>query len=200
MTFLNTEFLRRQFLPLLSILLLVTAGQASAGELSGVYRGFLAFDFKGKEERESMMIGFGSDGIVIMGVEEGQDEPVDAETGMATKNDFEAANLGLWRATGSGALEFGVQQYRAGSGFCSVVAQHGEGGLPACSFVLTARLTLDEEVRGETCDLGGVDGGFAVQSVDGKETAKNPFDLGLTIDYCLTRMSVDKFFEEAPGG
>ena len=119
---------------------------------------------------------------------------------MATKNDFEAANPGLRCTSGSGTLEFGVQQYRAGSGFCSAVVQHGEGGLPACSFVLTARLALDEEVRGETCDLGGVDGGLAVQSVDGKELAKNPFDLGITIDYCLTRMSVDKFFAEAPGG
>ena len=53
-------------------------------------------------------------------------------------------------------------------------------------------------MRGENCDLGGVGGGLSVQSVNGRETAKNPFDLGITIDYCLTKMSVDSFFEEAP--
>ena len=63
-----------------------------------------------------------------------------------------------------------------------------------------ALLALDEKTCSETCDPGGVDGGLAVQPVDGKEMAKNPFDPGITIDYCLTRMSVDKFFEEAPGG
>lgn len=178
--------------------LLMATGQASAEELSGVYRGFLAFDFKGEEIRESMMISFSGDKTVIMGAEEGQDEPVDAETGIVTKNDFESANLGLWRMAGDGALEFGSQQYRAGSGFCGAVTQHAEGMLPACSFILTARLNADIEVRGETCDLGGVGGGLSVQSVNGQETAKNPFGLGITIDYCLTRMTVDRFFEEAP--
>jgi len=181
-----------------SALMLLTAGHAYAQDLSGVYRGFLAFDFKGEEIRESMMISFGGDQIVIMGAEEGQDEPVDAETGIVTKNDFEAANLGLWRDAGDGKLEFGTQQYRAGSGFCGAVAQDAEGALPACSFILTALLSSDAEVRGENCDLGGVGGGLSVQSVNGRETAKNPFDLGITIDYCLTKMSVDSFFEEAP--
>ena len=128
--------LSRKLAAAVSVSLLLTAGHAYAQDLSGVYRGFLAFDFKGEEIRESMMISFGGNQIVIMGAEEGQDEPVDAETGIVTKNDFEAANLGLWR--------------------------------------------------------------LSVQSVNGRETAKNPFDLGITIDYCLTKMSVDSFFEEAP--
>ena len=182
----------------LSACILLTAGQANAEQLSGVYRGVLAFDFKGEEVRESMMIGFGGDGIVIMGAEEGQDEPVDAETGIVTKNDFEAVNMGLWRSAGDGALEFGTQQYRAGSGFCNAVAQQAEGTLPACSFILTARLSTGANVRGKVCDLGGVGGGLSVQSVNGQETAKNPFDLGITIDYCLTKMSVERFFDEAP--
>ena len=193
-----TNELPRKLAAAVSASMLLTAGHAFAGDLSGVYRGFLAFDFKGEEIRESMMISFGGDQIVIMGAEEGQDEPVDAATGIVTKNDFEAANLGLWRDAGDGELEFGTQQYRAGSGFCGAVAQHAEGTLAACSFILTARLRSDAEVRGETCDLGGVGGGLSVQSVNGQETAKNPFDLGITIDYCLTKMSVDSFFDEAP--
>ena len=190
--------LRYQIGTALSAGILLTAGVATAEQLSGVYRGFLAFDFKGEEIRESMMISFGSDNIVIMGAEEGQDEPVDAETGIVIKNDFEAANPGLWRSAGDGALEFGTQQYRAGSGFCNAVTQNAEGTLLACSFILTARLSAGAEVRGETCDLGGIGGGLSVQSVNGGETAKNPFDLGITIDYCLTKMSVGRFFEDAP--
>jgi len=200
MKILKTRSMRRQFIAAFSTCMLFSSGYASAEGVSGVYRGFLAFDFKGEEVRESMMISFGSDGTVIMGAEEGQDEPVDAETGIVTKNDFEATNLGLWRSATDGTLEFGVQQYRAGSGFCGAVTQQGEGALAACSFVLTARLESGAGVRGETCDLGGVGGGLAVQSVDGRETAQNPFDLGITIDYCLTKMSVDRFFEEAPVG
>ena len=178
--------------------MLLTGTPVHAEDLSGVYRGFLAFDFKGEEIREAMMVSFGGDKIVIMGAEEGQDEPVDAETGIVTKNDFEAVNLGLWRDAGDGELEFGTQQYRAGSGFCNAVAQNAEGTLAACSFILTARLSAGAQVRGETCDLGGVGGGLSVQSVNGQETAKNPFELGITIDYCLTKMSVDVFFEDAP--
>lgn len=49
-----------------------------------------------------MTISFGGDRIVIMGAEEGQDEPVDAEAGIVTKNDFETGNLGLWRDAGEG--------------------------------------------------------------------------------------------------
>ncbi|SLN13195.1 hypothetical protein ROA7450_00171 [Roseovarius albus] len=198
MKVLKKNALHRQILTALSACTLLAGGQANAEELSGVYRGFLAFDFKGEEIRESMMISFGGDNIVIMGAEEGQDEPVDSETGIVTKNDFEAANLGVWRTAGDDALEFGTQQYRAGSGFCGAVAQHAEGMLPACSFILTAKLASGAKVRGETCDLGGVGGGLSVQSVNGQETAKNPFDLGITIDYCLTKMSVDQFFDEAP--
>ncbi len=57
---------------------------------------------------------------------------------------------------------------------------------------------MDVEVRGEKCDLGGVGGGFSIQSVDSTVTEANPFELGLTIDYCLQRMTVDKFLELAP--
>lgn len=198
MTRSNSRKTSFQILAAVSACAFLTAGPAAAEDLSGVYRGYLAFDFNGQEIREFMMISFGGDGSVIMGAEEGQDEPVDPATGIVTKNDFEAANLGLWRGTGDGALEFGVQQFRAGSGFCGAVAQDDEGVLPACSFVLTARLSEGAEVRGETCELGGVGGGLSVQSVDGRETAKDPFDLGITIDYCLTKMSVDRFFDEAP--
>ena len=42
------------------------AGQASAESLEGVYRGFLAFDLKGKEIRESLMEAFGANGTVIL--------------------------------------------------------------------------------------------------------------------------------------
>ena len=112
---------------------------AAAETVSGVYRGFLAFDYKGAEIREAMMISFNADGTVIMGAEEGHDEPVDSDTGLITKNDLESANLGPWRSAGADALEFGSQQYRAGSGFCGLINKHGEGLLPTCSFILTAR-------------------------------------------------------------
>jgi hypothetical protein len=174
------------------------ASPAAADSLSGVYQGFLAFDFKGKEVREWMMISFNPGGTVVMGAEEGQDEPVDPETGVVTKNDFESTNLGLWRSVDANTLEFGSQQYRAGSAFCGPVNKHGEGLLPTCSFILTARLTVGAEVRGESCDLGGLNGGLAVQSVDGTLTEANPLNLGLKIDYCLQKMSVDHFLELAP--
>lgn len=174
------------------------SGPAAADDLAGVYRGFLAFDYKGSEIREAMMISFNPDGTVIMGAEEGHDEPVDPETGLATKNDVEGTNLGLWRAVGDTTLEFGSQQYRAGSAFCGPVNKHGEGLLPTCSFILTARLQAGLGVRGEDCDLGGVGGGFSVQSVDGSVTEANPFQLGLKLDYCLQKMSVDRFLELAP--
>lgn len=172
--------------------------EASASDLQGVYRGFLAFDYKGKEVREAMMISFNADGTVIMGAEEGHDEPLDPKTGLASKNDIEGANLGIWRGVDTTTLEFGTQQYRAGSGFCGPVNQHGEGLLPTCSFILTARLKADLGVRGESCDLGGLNGGFSIQSIDGDITETNPFDLGLKIDYCLHKLSVDKFLELAP--
>lgn len=175
-----------------------TAVEASASNLQGVYRGFLAFDYKGKEVREAMMISFNADGTVIMGAEEGHDEPVDPKTGLASKNDVEGTNLGIWRGVDATTLEFGTQQYRAGSGFCGPVNQHGEGLLPTCSFILTARLKTDAQVRGESCDLGGLNGGFSIQSIDGGVTETNPFDLELKIDYCLHKLSVDKFLELAP--
>ena len=180
------------------IMTFLLASTVMADTLAGTYRGFLAFDHKGKEVREAMMISFNKDGTLIMGAEEGHDEPVDSNTGLATRNDVESANLGLWRKVGEDTLEFGSQQYRAGSGFCGPVNKHGKGLLPTCSFILTARLKMNMEVRGEKCDLGGVGGGFSIQSVDGTVTESNPFGLGLKLDYCLQRMSVDKFFELAP--
>ena len=178
--------------------LVLTSPASAENAMAGVYQGFLAFDYKGEEVREWMMISFHEDGTLIMGAEEGHDEPVDPDTGLATRNDVESANLGLWRMSGENALEFGSQQYRAGSGFCAPVNKHGDDLLPTCSFILTARLQMDVEVRGEKCDLGGVGGGFSIQSVDRTVTEANPFELGLTIDYCLQRMTVDKFLELAP--
>ncbi len=178
--------------------LVLTSPASAENAMAGVYQGFLAFDYKGEEVREWMMISFHEDGTLIMGAEEGHDEPVDPDTGLATRNDVESANLGLWRMSGENALEFGSQQYRAGSGFCAPVNKHGDDLLPTCSFILTARLQMDVEVRGEKCDLGGVGGGFSIQSVDSTVTEANPFELGLTIDYCLQRMTVDKFLELAP--
>ncbi len=178
--------------------LLLTSPASAENAMVGVYQGFLAFDHKGEEVREWMMISFHEDGTLIMGAEEGHDEPVDPATGLATRNDVESANLGLWRKVDTNALEFGSQQYRAGSGFCGPVNKHGEGLLSTCSFILTARLKMDAEVRGAKCDLGGVGGGFSIQSVDGTVTEANPFGLGLKIDYCLQRLSVDKFLELAP--
>lgn len=171
---------------------------AVADPFVGTYRGFLAFDHDGKQIRESMMITFYGDGNLIMGAEEGHDEPVDPDTGLVTKNDVESANLGVWRKASNNAVEFGSQQYRAGSGFCAPVNANGPELLPSCSFILTARLEQDTEVRGERCDLGGVGGGFGIQSVDGKVTENNPFDLGLKIDYCLQKLSVDAFFQLVP--
>lgn len=164
----------------------------------GTYWGFLAFDHDGKEIREGMMMSFYADGNLIMGAEEGHDESVDADTGLVTKNDVESTNLGLWRKAGNNAIEFGSQQYRAGSGFCAPVNSNGPELLATCSFILTARLEQGTKVRGEHCDLGGVGGGFGIQSVDGKVTEKNPFDLGLKIDYCLQKLSVDKLLELVP--
>jgi hypothetical protein len=181
--------------------LVLTSPASAENAMAGVYQGFLAFDYKGEEVREWMMISFHEDGTLIMGAEEGHDEPVDPDTGLATRNDVESANLGLWRMSGENALEFGSQQYRAGSGFCAPVNKHGDDLLPTCSFILTARLQMDVEVRGEKCDLGGVGGGFSIQSVDRTVTEANPprsFGLGLKIDYCLQRLTVDKFLELAP--
>lgn len=171
---------------------------ANAETLAGTYQGFLAFDFKGKEIRERLMISFHKGGTMILGAEEGHDEPVDPKTGLATKNDIESANLGAWRQVGNDSLEFGTQQYRAGSGFCKSVDKPGKERLPSCSFILTARLKANATIRGENCDLGGEKGGFSSQSVDGAKTETNPFGLGLKIDYCLRRMSVDRFFKLAP--
>lgn len=171
---------------------------ASAESPAGVYRGFLAFDFKGKEVREWMMVALHGDGTITFGAEEGHDEPVDPNTGIVTKNDFEAANLGLWRAVDDSTIEFGSQQFRAGSAFCKPVNLHGEGLLPTCSFVLTARLTANANVRGETCDLGGTKGALSVQAVDGSKTEMNPFNLGLKIDYCWQKMTIDGFLKQAP--
>lgn len=182
----------------LAACLVLTPPAFAENAMEGVYRGFLAFDYKGEEVREWMMISFHEDGTLVMGAEEGHDEPVDPGTGLATRNDVESGNLGLWRMSGENALEFGSQQYRAGSGFCGPVNKHPEDLLPTCSFILTARLKMDVEVRGEKCDLGGVGGGFSIQSVDGTVTEANPFDLNLTIDYCLQRLTVDRFLELAP--
>ena len=185
---------------ILGVVLLVGGGpaQASAETLAGTYHGFLAFNFKGKEVREQLMISFHKGGTMIMGAEEGHDEPVDPKTGLVTKNDIESANLGMWRQVGDDLLEFGSQQYRAGSGFCKSVSESGKGNLPRCSFILSARLEANSNVRGEKCDLGGVNGGFSIQSVDGSKTESNPFGLGLKLDYCLRRMTVEHFLKLAP--
>ncbi|NCF27244.1 MAG: hypothetical protein GWP69_07660 [Gammaproteobacteria bacterium] len=171
---------------------------AVADSVIGTYRGFLAFDHDGKEIRESMVMSFFGDGNVIMGAEEGHDEAVNPDTGLVTKNDVESTNLGVWRKAGDHGLEFGSQQYRAGSAFCAPVNAHGPELLSTCSFILTARLEKDAKVRGEHCDLGGVGGGFGVQSVDGKVTESNPFELGLKIDYCLQKLSVDGLLKLVP--
>ena len=177
---------------------LLLSSPALADTIEGTYRGFLMFEFQGEEVREWMMISFNKDGTVIMGAEEGHDEPVDPDTRLATRNDFESANLGLWRKVGTDELEFGSQQYRAGSGACGPLSKQGGSLLPTCSFIFTARLKMNVEVRGEECDLGGVDGGFAVQSADGAVTNANPFGPPFRMDYCLQRMSIDKFLELAP--
>ena len=117
------------------IMTFLLASTVMADTLAGTYRGFLAFDHKGKEVREAMMISFNKDGTLIMGAEEGHDEPVDPNTGLATRNDVESANLGLWRQVDAGVLEFGSQQYRAGSGFCGPVNKHAEDLLLTCSFI-----------------------------------------------------------------
>lgn len=180
------------------------AADLTEASATGVYRGFLAFDFKGKEVREWMMITFDQGGTMIMGAEEGHDEPVDPTTKIVTKNDFESANLGLWRVSagnsGVSMVEFGSQQYRAGSAFCGPVNTHPDGLLPTCSFILTGRLQANADVRGEKCDLGGVKGGLSVQSVDGAKTEPNPFNLGIKIDYCLQKQSIDAFMKLAPPG
>ena len=75
---------------------------------------------------------------------------------------------------------------------------HGEGLLPTCSFVLTARLTAKANVRGETCDLCGTKGALSVQAVDGSKTEMNPFNLGLKIDYRWQKMTIDGFLKQAP--
>lgn len=175
------------------------AEDLTQGSVTGVYRGFLAFDFKGKEVREWMMISFSHDGTMVFGAEEGHDEPVDPATKIVTKNDFESASLGLWRVAG-GKVEFGTQQYRAGSAFCGPVNKHPDGLLATCSFILTGRLAADAAVRGEKCDLGGLNGGLAVQSVDGEKTESNPLNLGLKIDYCLNKQSIDTYMKLAPPG
>ena len=46
--------------------------------------------------------------------------------------------------------------------------------------------------------LGGVKGSFSAQSVDGSVTETNPFGLGLKLDYCLQKMTVDAFLKLAP--
>jgi hypothetical protein len=181
-----------------ALLSVAACGPASAENLQGVYRGFLAFDLKGKEVREMLMVAFGANGIVVFGAEEGQDEPVDPKTGVVTKNDFESTAIGLWRGTGEDMLEFGIQQYRAGSGLCGAVKPQSKGVLPSCSLILTARLKASTNVRGTTCDLGGTGGGISVQSVDGAKVETNPHGWGLKIDYCLQKQTVDSFLKLAP--
>jgi hypothetical protein len=39
-----------------------------------------------------------------------------------------------------------------------------------------------------------------VQSVDGSKTEPNPFNLGIKIDYCLTKQSIDNYMKLAPPG
>lgn len=198
MTFLRMCRLRAGLIICGLLVLFGVSAQASAENLQGVYRGFLAFDLKGKEIREGLMVAFGANGMVVFGAEEGQDEPVDAKTGIVTKNDFESTTIGLWRAAGKDMLEFGVQQYRAGSGLCGAVKPSAKGVLPSCSFVLTARLKASVKVRGTECDLGGTGGGFGVQSVDGVKVETNPLGLGLKLDYCLQKQTVDSFLKLAP--
>ena len=82
--------------------LVLTSPASAENAMAGVYQGFLAFDYKGEEVREWMMISFHEDGTLIMGAEEGHDEPVDPDTGLATRNDVESANLGLWRMSAKG--------------------------------------------------------------------------------------------------
>lgn len=203
----SKKFMPSRFLAAVSGAVLLTgsftapslAADLTTQSVAGVYRGFLAFDFKGKEVREWMMLSLSADGTMVFGAEEGHDEPVDSATKIVTKNDFESANLGLWRIA-SGMVEMAGQQYRAGSGFCGPVNMHPDGLLPTCSFILTARLTADAEVRGAKCDLGGLKGGLAVQSVDGSKTEPNPFNLGIKIDYCLTKQSIDNYMKLAPPG
>ncbi len=77
--------------------LVLTSPASAENAMAGVYQGFLAFDYRGEEVRDWMMISFHEDGTLIMGAEEGHDEPVDPDTGLATRNDVESANLGLWR-------------------------------------------------------------------------------------------------------
>jgi hypothetical protein len=198
MTFINKSGLRAIIMISTFLVPLAGVGQASAESLEGVYRGFLAFDLKGKEIRERLMVAFGPNGMVVFGAEEGQDEPVDPKTGIVTKNDFESTTIGLWRPAGQDTLEFGVQQYRAGSGLCGAVKPSAKGVLPSCSFVLTARLKASATVRGTDCDLGGIGGGFGVQSVDGVKVETNPLGLGLKMDYCLQKQTVDSFLKLAP--
>lgn len=198
MTFRNVSILRYWLVLLVALSPVMSAGHAAADDPEGVYRGFLAFDIKGKEIRERLMVAFGANGTVVFGAEEGQDEPVDPKTGVVTKNDFESTTIGLWREAGDDGLEFGVQQYRAGSGLCKAVKPNASGVLPSCSFVLTARLQPQASVRGTKCDLGGVGGGFGVQSVDGVKIETNPLGLGLKIDYCLQKQTVEMFLKLAP--
>jgi len=69
-----------------------------------------------------------------------------------------------------------------------------------CSFVFTARLKANAEVRDQKCDLGGLRGGWAVQSVGGDKTGPNPLNLGIKLDYCLNKQSIDGFMKLAPPG
>ena len=181
-----------------ALVAILSMAAIAAEPVVGVYRGFLAFDLKGKEVREWMMISFQQGGTLVMGAEEGHDEPVDKTTGVVTKNDFESTNVGLWRTKSDNTVEFASQQFRAGSAFCKPVNMHDKDLLPTCSFVLTARLTPDVEVRGERCDLGGVKGGLSVLSANGKKIESNPFNLGLTLDYCLRKLTIDQMMKLAP--
>lgn len=171
--------------------------QDAGDDSAGAYRGFLAFDLRGSEIREGLIVVFAADGTVIFGAEEGQDEPVDAETGIVTANDFESTALGVWRTEDEG-LVFGVQQFRAGSALCGDIEPAAEGVLQSCSFTITSRLSRGAAVRGSECDLGGTGGGLGAQSVDGAQTVADPLGLGLALDVCLNRLTVEDLLAQAP--
>ncbi|WP_424933441.1 hypothetical protein [Amaricoccus macauensis] len=171
--------------------------QGAGSNLAGVYHGFVVLNLPSGAVREGLMVAFEADGAVIFGAEEGHDEPIDAETGLVTANDFESTTMGAWRAEGEG-LVFGVKQFRAGSALCGDIAPSSEGVLRSCSFTITARLEPGLSVQGEDCDLGGTGGGLSVQSVDGAQNVADPLGLGLAPDYCLKRLSLDDFLELAP--
>ena len=163
---------------------------ASADPIHGSYEGLL---FVGSGRVEGIMMNIDQGGNMIFVSEEGDNSDIDPNTGLVP-NDFETTALGAWRQIGKRTLEFGVLGFRSGSGLCAPpITDDLPPKLPSCGFLFTGRLTQIAQIRGMDCDLGG-NGRLGRRTIDGSFVE----DVGIDIDYCLNRATVDEYLDLIP--